>query len=60
MTIRELIKAMEREDWALVAQRGDVRQFKHASGDTRRVTLAGPDNQQLAPGALAILGIPLR
>lgn len=60
MTIREIIKAMEDEDWFLVQQKGAVRQYKHPTLKGRRVTLAGEPALELSPGAMALLGIQMR
>ncbi len=59
MTIREIIRAMENENWFLVSQKGSVRQYKHPENKGRRVTLAGDSSLALSPGAMALLGIQL-
>ena len=48
MKVREAIKLIEKDGWALVATRGSHRQYKNTS-KPGRVTNAGDD---LAPGTL--------
>jgi len=49
--VRELITALEKRGWHLVAIKGSHRQFKHTFLPGR-VTIAGHLNDQLPPGAL--------
>lgn len=51
MTVRDLIRALERDGWFVVAQRGSHRQFKH-DAKPGKVTVAGKPNHELAPGTL--------
>ncbi|MEJ2247111.1 MAG: type II toxin-antitoxin system HicA family toxin [Acidobacteriota bacterium] len=51
MKVREAIKLIEKDGWALVATRGSHRQYKHTS-KPGRVTIAGKDGDDLAPGTL--------
>ncbi len=60
MQLKELITAMEKEDWFLVRQEGDIRQYKHPRDDSIRVTFSGDSDQELSPGALAITGIQIQ
>lgn len=48
MTVRELLKRIEADGWAMVRQRGSHRQFKHAT-KPGTVTVAGKPSQDLAP-----------
>ena len=59
MTIREVIKAMEGEEWFMVLQKGEVRQYKHPAHKGRRITLSGDPDMELSPGAMALMGIQL-
>ena len=49
--VREVIRLLERDGWALVATRGSHRQYKH-SAKAGRVTVAGKPSDDLAPGTL--------
>ncbi|MBF0402643.1 type II toxin-antitoxin system HicA family toxin [Candidatus Magnetominusculus xianensis] len=49
MKVRDIIKLIEADGWYRVVTRGSHRQYKHAKG---RVTIAGHDNDDLAPGTL--------
>jgi predicted RNA binding protein YcfA (HicA-like mRNA interferase family) len=51
MKVREAIKLIEKDGWALVATRGSHRQYKHTS-KPGRVTIAGKAGDDLAPGTL--------
>jgi predicted RNA binding protein YcfA (HicA-like mRNA interferase family) len=49
MKIRDAIRLIEDDGWALVATRGSHRQFKHPQ-KPGRVTIAGKPSDDLAPG----------
>ena len=49
--VRDVIKMLEGDGWAVVRQRGSHRQFKHAS-KPGLVTVAGKPGDDLAPGTL--------
>lgn len=51
MKVRDTIRMLERDGWALVATRGSHRQYKHAA-KPGRVTVAGKPSDDLAPGTL--------
>ena len=51
MKIREIIKLLEQDGWAVVAQKGSHRQFKHPT-KPGRITVAGKSRDDLAPGTL--------
>jgi len=51
MKVAEVLRWLQQDVWALVAQRGSHRQFKHAS-KAGRVTVAGKPGDDLAPGTL--------
>ena len=51
MKVREAIRMLEQDGWALVATRGSHRQYKHVS-KPGRVTIAGKPSDDLAPGTL--------
>jgi predicted RNA binding protein YcfA (HicA-like mRNA interferase family) len=51
MKVREVIRALEREGWYLVATRGSHRQYRHPS-KPGRVTVAGHGGDDLMPGTL--------
>ena len=51
MKVREAIKLIEKDGWALVATRGSHRQYKHTL-KPGRVTIAGKAGDDLAPGTL--------
>ena len=51
MKVRDVIKLIESDGWALVATRGSHRQYKH-SAKAGRVTIAGKPSDELAPGTL--------
>lgn len=51
MKVREAIRMLEQDGWALVATRGSHRQYKHPS-KTGRVTVAGKPADDLPPGTL--------
>jgi len=49
--VRDVIKRLEDDGWAVVRQRGSHRQFKHPA-KTGLVTVAGKPADDLAPGTL--------
>jgi len=49
--VRDIIKALERNGWHLIAMKGSHRQYKHPA-IPGRVTIAGKPNHDLAPGTL--------
>ncbi len=49
--VRDIIRQLEDDGWALVATRGSHRQFKHPA-KPGRVTVAGKASDDLAPGTL--------
>lgn len=49
ITVRDMIKLLERDGWYQVSQEGSHRQFKHAA-KTGRVTVAGKPGETLARG----------
>jgi predicted RNA binding protein YcfA (HicA-like mRNA interferase family) len=49
--VREAIRMIEQDGWALVATRGSHRQYKHPS-KPGRVTVAGKASDDLPPGTL--------
>jgi predicted RNA binding protein YcfA (HicA-like mRNA interferase family) len=51
MTVRDVIRLIEADNWHLVATRGSHRQYKHAV-KTGRVTIAGKPSDDVAPGTL--------
>jgi predicted RNA binding protein YcfA (HicA-like mRNA interferase family) len=51
MKVREVIRLVEGDGWALVATRGSHRQYKHPT-KPGRVTVAGKPSDDLAPGTL--------
>jgi predicted RNA binding protein YcfA (HicA-like mRNA interferase family) len=51
MKVREAIRLIELDGWALVATRGSHRQYKHPT-KLGRVTIAGKPADDLAPGTL--------
>ena len=51
MKVREVLRLLEKDGWALVATRGSHRQYKHPS-KPGRVTVAGKGRDDLAPGTL--------
>jgi predicted RNA binding protein YcfA (HicA-like mRNA interferase family) len=51
MKVREVIRLVEGDGWALVATRGSHRQYKHPT-KPGRVTIAGKQSDDLAPGTL--------
>jgi predicted RNA binding protein YcfA (HicA-like mRNA interferase family) len=51
MKVREVLRLLREDGWFLVAQRGSHQQWKHVS-KTGRVTVAGKDSDDLAPGTL--------
>ena len=51
MKVREVIRILEEDGWALVATKGRHRQYKHPQ-KPGRVTVAGKPSDDLAPGTL--------
>jgi predicted RNA binding protein YcfA (HicA-like mRNA interferase family) len=51
MKVREAIRLIEQDGWALVATRGSHRQYKHPT-KSGRVTIAGKPADDLAAGTL--------
>jgi predicted RNA binding protein YcfA (HicA-like mRNA interferase family) len=51
MKVREVIRLLKADGWFLVAQRGSHQQWKHPAKQGR-VTVAGKDSDDLAPGTL--------
>lgn len=51
MTVREVIRMLERDGWVLARQRGSHRQFIHAV-KPGRVTVAGNLGDDVRPGTL--------
>jgi len=51
MKVRDIIKLVEADGWYVVTTRGSHRQHKH-SIKPGRVTIAGNQNHDLAPGTL--------
>jgi predicted RNA binding protein YcfA (HicA-like mRNA interferase family) len=49
--VRDVVKMLEDDGWAVVRQRGSHRQFKHAA-KPGLVTVAGKPGDDLAPGTL--------
>jgi predicted RNA binding protein YcfA (HicA-like mRNA interferase family) len=51
MKVRDVLEALERDGWYLVATRGSHRQLKHPT-KPGRVTVPGKPGDDLAPGTL--------
>ncbi len=51
MKVREVLRMLKDDGWYLAAQRGSHQQWKHPN-KSGRVTVAGKDNDDLAPGTL--------
>jgi predicted RNA binding protein YcfA (HicA-like mRNA interferase family) len=51
MTVREVIRLLERNGWVEMRSRGSHRHFKH-SGQPMVVTVPGTGAKKLAPGTL--------
>lgn len=51
MKVKEVLKLIQQDGWALVATRGSHRQFKHPT-KPGRVTVAGKSSDDLAAGTL--------
>jgi predicted RNA binding protein YcfA (HicA-like mRNA interferase family) len=51
MKVREAIRLIEADGWALVRTKGSHRQYKHPT-KPGRVTIAGGMSDDLAPGTL--------
>jgi predicted RNA binding protein YcfA (HicA-like mRNA interferase family) len=52
LKIREVIRMVESDGWALVAQKGGHRQYKHAV-KPGRVTISGNLGDDVKPGTLS-------
>ena len=52
LKIREVIRMVESDGWALVAQKGGHRQYKHAA-KSGRVTISGNLGDDVKPGTLS-------
>ena len=52
MKVREIIRLLEDDGWALVSQEGSHRQFKHAT-KSGRVTVSGNLGDDMPKGTLA-------
>lgn len=52
MKVREVIRLLESDGWALVRQEGSHRQFKHAT-KSGRVTVSGNLGDDMPKGTLA-------
>lgn len=52
MKVRDVVKLLEDDRWAVVRQRGSHRQFKHAI-KRGLVTVAGKPGDEVAPGTLS-------
>ena len=52
MKVRDVIRRLERDGWALVRTRGSHRQFRHPS-KPGKVTVAGQPGMNLPAGTLA-------
>lgn len=51
MKVADVLRALRRDGWLLVATRGSHRQFKHPVR-AGRVTVAGKPGDEIAPGTL--------
>ena len=51
MTVQEIIKILERNDWYIVRMKGSHRQLKHKK-KKGLVTVSGKQSDDLAPGTL--------
>ena len=51
MKVREIMRLLREDGWAVVSTRGSHVQLKHAI-KTGRVTVAGHPNDDIAPGTL--------
>jgi predicted RNA binding protein YcfA (HicA-like mRNA interferase family) len=51
MKVRDILRALQKDGWTIVATRGSHRQLKHPS-KTGRVTVAGKLSDDLPPGTL--------
>lgn len=51
MTVREIQRIIEDDDWGMVAQKRSHRQYKHPT-KSGRVTIAGHPKDDIAPGTL--------
>jgi len=51
MKIRDIIRKLRQDGWYEVAQKGSHRQYRHPT-KRGRVTIAGHENDDLAPGTL--------
>ncbi len=51
MKVRDILRALQKDGWTIVATRGSHRQLKHPS-KTGRVTVTGKLSDDLPPGTL--------
>lgn len=51
MKVADVLRLLQQDGWALVAQRGSHRQYKH-SVKAGRVTVPGKPSDDVAPGTL--------
>jgi predicted RNA binding protein YcfA (HicA-like mRNA interferase family) len=51
MKVREVLRLLHDDGWAVVVTRGSHRQLKHVA-KPGRVTVAGKENDDIAPGTL--------
>ena len=51
MKVRDVLRLLKDDGWAVVATRGSHRQFKHAT-KPGRVTVTGHEGDDVAPGTL--------
>ena len=51
MKVRDVLKLLKEDGWAVIATRGSHRQLKHPA-KTGRVTVAGHERDDVAPGTL--------
>lgn len=51
MKVREVLRLLHDDGWAVVVTRGSHRQLKHAT-KPGRVTVAGKESDDIAPGTL--------
>jgi predicted RNA binding protein YcfA (HicA-like mRNA interferase family) len=51
MKVRDILRALQKDGWTIVATRGSHRQLKHPS-KTGRMTVAGKLSDDLPPGTL--------
>ena len=51
MKVRDVLRLLKEDGWAIVTTRGSHRQFKHLT-KPGRVTVAGHEGDDVAPGTL--------